>query len=100
MWRHILSRVLKIQIYCNRYVNVFIMSVVQWLLCAYSLPRERLCRAVAQKRSLFTESLLIDASIRHNSMFGMCSVRISARIQAIFFVPFLGPSRQMPRYLD
>jgi hypothetical protein len=36
------------------------------LLLAYSLPRKRVYRAVAQKRSLFTESPLSNGSVRHN----------------------------------
>jgi hypothetical protein len=36
------------------------------LMRAYSLPRERVYRAVAQKRSLFTESPLSNGSICHN----------------------------------
>jgi hypothetical protein len=41
---------------------------VTQLLCAYSLQRERVYRAHAQKRSLFTESPLSNGSIRHNIM--------------------------------
>jgi hypothetical protein len=36
------------------------------LLCAYSLPRKRVYRAIAQKWSLFTESPLSNGSIHHN----------------------------------
>jgi hypothetical protein len=43
-------------------------------LCAYSLPRERVYRAVAHKQSLFTESPLSNGSIRHTMLYSISSV--------------------------
>jgi hypothetical protein len=50
------------------------------LLCAYSLPREHVSRAFAQKRPLFTESSLSNGSMRHNILGWFVKWRVTSDI--------------------